>query len=93
MDDGREADEMPVDGGGSAVPLMSWGWLPGRKGAARGGPVRDPNRASAKVERTPVPVLSATLPTEDAIWSFLREGEKGVIGSRCRHYWQECFWR
>lgn len=44
---------------------------------------RDPKGASAKVEGTPVPVLSATLPTEDAIWSFLRESEERVMGSRC----------
>ena len=24
-------------------------------------------------------MLSATLPTEDAIWSFLKENEKGVV--------------
>lgn len=62
----------------------------GRRGA---GTPRDPGGPSAKVERTPVPVLSATLPTEDAIWSFFNEGEKGGIGSRCRHYWHKCSWR
>lgn len=48
------------------------GMAGGKAGDERQRTAQDNNRASAQVVRPPVPVLSATLPTEDAIWSFLR---------------------
>lgn len=91
MGDSGKHDQMPVGGGRLSNATDVMGMAQG-KGVIRGRGRREtPNGVSAEVERTPVPVLSATLPTEDAIWIFLRQGEKRVIGSRCRHYWQNCF--
>lgn len=75
---------MPIDDGklsdATDVMVMAGGKV---GGDARQRTARDPKGASAKVKGTPIPVLSATLPTEDAIWIFLRESEKGVIESCC----------
>lgn len=83
---------MPADDEKLSDATDVMGMARGKEGSdERQRTARDPKGASAKVEGTPVPVLSATLPTEDAIWSFFRKSEKRVIESRCRHYWQECF--
>lgn len=75
---------MPIDDGKLSNAIDVMGMAGGRVGGdARQRTARDPNGASAKVKGAPIPVLSATLPTEDAIWIFLRESEKGVIESRC----------
>lgn len=71
---------MPVDDEKLSNATDVMGMARGKEGSdERSRTARDPDGASAKVERTPVPVLSATLPTEDAIWSFLKENERRVI--------------
>lgn len=66
-------DQMPVDDSKPSNATDVMGMARGKVGDdERQRTARDPNGASTKVEGTPVPVLSATLPTEDAIWSFLR---------------------